>query len=102
MLDKNNPIPTFTFIGHFAIDSIVRFQLEHEPTLGGSVTFGPLALRTYTPDVDISIISTIGSLNFDKTLLDFMVNNNINLQGIKWTFTRTYLFKSNFLRNLVE
>ena len=76
--------PSIFFIGHFAIDTIIRFHREHEPTLGGSVSFGSLSLQKYTQDVKISIISNLGSLNFDKSLLDIVKNHNIDLKGLKW------------------
>ena len=46
-IQKNNTAQTvnFCFIGHFAIDSIVRFKQKRKPTLGGSVTFGSLSLK---------------------------------------------------------
>ncbi len=75
----------FTFVGHFAIDTIIRFQKEHKPTLGGSVSFGSLSLRTYTDDIKINIISNLGSLNFDKSLLDIVKNQDIDLKGLKWS-----------------
>ena len=77
--------PSITFAGHFAIDSIIRFQKEHPPTLGGSVTFGPLALSTYTDEVEIRIISNLGKLNFKANFLDEFKKSNINLEGVNWT-----------------
>jgi sugar/nucleoside kinase (ribokinase family) len=85
-------IPSIFFIGHLAIDTIIRFQKEHDPTLGGSVSFGSLSLRTYTNDVKINIISNLGSLNFDKSLLDLVKNKNIDLKGLKWTETNNTNF----------
>ena len=69
MTPQNKNQPSIFFIGHIAIDTIIRFHEEHSPTLGGSVSFGSLSLRTYTKDVEISIISHLGSQNFDKSLL---------------------------------
>lgn len=88
---KKKP-PSIFFVGHFAIDTIIRFKKEHKPTLGGSVSFGSLSLRTYTKDVKISIISNLGSLNFDRSLLDIVQKNNIDLNGIKWTNTNNTNF----------
>ncbi|MFX0186261.1 MAG: PfkB family carbohydrate kinase [Candidatus Hodarchaeota archaeon] len=85
-------IPSIFFIGHLAIDTIIRFQKEHDPTLGGSVSFGSLSLKTYTNDVKITIISNLGSLNFDKSLLDLVKNKNIDLKGLKWTETNNTNF----------
>ena len=76
--------PSIIFVGHIAIDTIIRFHKEHKPTLGGSVSFGSLSLKTYTDKVKIGIISNLGSLNFDKSLLDVFRNKNINLTGLKW------------------
>ena len=66
--------PSIFFIGHFAIDTIIRFHKEHKPTLGGSVSFGSLSLRKYTQEVTIRIISNLGSLNFDKSLLEIYLS----------------------------
>lgn len=88
---KKNP-PSIFFIGHFAIDTIIRFNKENKPTLGGSVSFGSLSLRTYTKEVKISIISNVGSLNFDRSLLDIVQTNDIDLNGIKWTQTNNTNF----------
>ena len=90
-IDKKNPI-SFFFIGHFAIDTIIRFNKENLPTLGGSVSFGSLSLKTYIKDVDVSIISNLGSLNFNESLLDVIKNHDINLNGIKWTKTNNANF----------
>ncbi|MFX1441919.1 MAG: PfkB family carbohydrate kinase [Promethearchaeota archaeon] len=88
---KKNP-PSIFFVGHFAIDTIIRFNKEHKPTLGGSVSFGSLSLRTYTKDVKVSIISNLGSLNFNRSLLDIVIANDIDLNGIKWTDTNNTNF----------
>jgi len=64
--------------------TIIRFQKEHKPTLGGSVSFGSLSLCSYTNDVKINIISNLGSLNFDRSLLDLLKNKDIDLKGLKW------------------
>jgi hypothetical protein len=57
------------FIGHIAIDRIIRFKQKRKPSLGGSVTFGSLGLRRYTKSTKIGIISNLGIINFDKSLL---------------------------------
>ncbi|MHA1491181.1 MAG: PfkB family carbohydrate kinase, partial [Promethearchaeota archaeon] len=74
----------FLFAGHFAIDEIIHHQVVHATTLGGSVSFGSLALRAYVQDVTISIISNLGKKNFENTLLDLLKNKNIDLEGLKW------------------
>ena len=79
--------PSILFVGHFAIDQIIKDKKIYEPTLGGSVSFGSLALSTYTSDAVISIISIIGKRNFNETLLDKVRNRQINLDGIKWLDT---------------
>ena len=84
--------PSIFFIGHFAIDTIIRFHKKNKPTLGGSVSFGSLSLRTYTDNVKISIISNIGSLNFDESLLEVVKNKNIDLTGLKWSKTNNTNF----------
>ena len=73
------------FIGHFAIDNIVRFKRKYKPTLGGSVSYCSLSLRTYTKDVNISIISHVGKLNFDDSLLNKIRKKKIDLKGVKYS-----------------
>lgn len=81
----NNNHPSIIFTGHFAIDNIIRFKLKNKETLGGSVSYCSLSLSTYTQDVDIAIISHIGTLNFNNSLLNEIQTRNINLEGIKYT-----------------
>ena len=76
--------PSILFVGHFSVDSIVKDKIKNIPTLGGSVSFGSLSLNTYSPDINIGIISIIGKENFDDQLLDKVRNRNIDLAGIKW------------------
>ena len=76
--------PSILFVGHFSVDSIVKDKIKNIPTLGGSVSFGSLSLNTYSPDINIGIISIIGKENFDDQLLDKVRNRNIDLTGIKW------------------
>ena len=87
------------FIGHFAIDTIIRFQKKHKPSLGGSVSFGSLSLSSYTNDVKINIISNLSSLNFEKSLLDLVINYNIDLKGLKWTETNNTHFILNYFNH---
>ncbi len=73
------------FIGHFTIDNIIRFKRKHKPTLGGSVAYCSLSLRTYAKNVKISIISHIGKLNFEDSLLNKIRKKKINLKGVKYS-----------------
>jgi sugar/nucleoside kinase (ribokinase family) len=70
------------FIGHFAIDSIVRFKQRRKPSLGGSVTFGSLSLKKYEKSTKVGIISNIGTVNFDQSLLKRIKQNAIDLRGV--------------------
>jgi sugar/nucleoside kinase (ribokinase family) len=92
MTAQNKNQLSIFFIGHIAIDTIIRFHKEHTPTLGGSVSFGSLSLRTYTNDVDISIITHLGSQNFDKSLLSLIEDNFIDVKGVKWSKTHNTNF----------
>ena len=71
------------FIGHLAVDSIVRFKQKRKPSLGGSVTFGSLSLKKYVNSVKIGIVSNLGTLNFDKSLLRRFDDKDIDLRGVK-------------------
>ena len=82
------------FIGHFAIDTIIRFKKKRKPSLGGSVSFGSLSLRKYTKSVSVRIISNIGKQNFDPQLLNPLKKKKINL-SIKWFDT----LNTNFILN---
>ncbi len=77
--------PSILLVGHLAIDTIIKDNITHEPTLGGSVSFGAMALNTYSPDINCGIISIIGKKNFSKSLLNKVRSKQINLDGIKWT-----------------
>ncbi|MFX1388858.1 MAG: PfkB family carbohydrate kinase [Promethearchaeota archaeon] len=92
MNNPNKDHATFLFAGHFAIDHTIRFKLKHKPSLGGSVTYCSLALSTYTKDVNIGIISHIGTLNFDESLLDLIKCANIDLKGIKYSLVKNTNF----------
>jgi len=72
------------FIGHIAIDSIIRYKEARKPTLGGSVSYGSLALSNYTSQVNIGIISNLGSINFKKEMLTILDKKSISLTGLKW------------------
>jgi len=82
---KKNIIATVNicFIGHLAVDSIVRFKQKRKPSLGGSVTFGSLSLKKYVNSVKIGIVSNLGTLNFDKSLLRRFDDKDIDLRGVK-------------------
>jgi len=82
---KKNMISTINicFIGHLAVDSIVRFTQKRKPSLGGSVTFGSLSLKKYVNSVKIGIVSNLGTLNFDKSLLRRFDDKDIDLRGVK-------------------
>jgi sugar/nucleoside kinase (ribokinase family) len=82
--EKNNHA-SIIFAGHLAIDNIIRFKRINKPSLGGSVSFCSLALNKYTKNADISIVSHIGKLNFNDTLLNKIKFKNINLGGIKYS-----------------
>jgi len=99
MRNKKRNRPSIFFIGHFAIDTIIRFQKKHKPTLGGSVSFGSLSLSSYTNDVRINIISNLGSLNFDKSLLDIVKNKDIDLTGLKWSEVNNTNFILNYFNH---
>ena len=73
------------FVGHFAVDTIIRFRRINKQSLGGSVTFGSLALKTYTDNANISIISHLGEKNFNKSLIRKITNHKIDLKGIKYS-----------------
>jgi sugar/nucleoside kinase (ribokinase family) len=67
--------------------------------IGGSVTYSSLSLRSYTDDVEISIISHIGKLNFKDSLLDIFMKKNIDLVGIKYSDVRNTSFVLDYSKN---
>lgn len=83
-MDQNKNYLKILFIGHLAIDSVIRFKATRNPTLGGSVSYGSVALSCYTDKVNIGIVSNLGSRNFNEELLDLLKLKKINLEGIKW------------------
>ncbi|MBY9017727.1 MAG: hypothetical protein KGD66_02745 [Candidatus Lokiarchaeota archaeon] len=85
------------FIGHFAIDTIIRFKEKRKPSLGGSVSFGSLALSKYTEKANVGIISNVGKQNFDPRLLNPLKKKKINI-SIKWFDT----LNTNFILNYVN
>ncbi|GAG25649.1 unnamed protein product, partial [marine sediment metagenome] len=70
MSNQNKNNTSIFLAGHFAVDNVIRFKRLSKATLGGSVCYCSLALRTYTQDAKISIISYIGKKNFNNSLLD--------------------------------
>ena len=85
MNNQDKQTLSIIFAGHFAIDNIIRFKHLNKPTLGGSVTYSSLALKTYKKDIKIRILSHIGNSNFDLKMLDPLRNHNIDLQGVKFS-----------------
>ena len=92
MRNQRKNLTSILFIGHLAIDSIIRFKKTHKPSLGGSVSFGSLALRKYTKNTKIGIISNLGAINFDKSFLKLFQNKEIDLNGIIWSDTENTNF----------
>ncbi len=92
---SSNKKTKIVFCGHFAIDNIIRFEEERKQTLGGGVTYGSLALKIYTDNVWIGIVSSLGSLNFNEKLLEEIHNREINLAGV----TRFNTSNTNFVLN---
>jgi len=80
------------FAGHLSKDTIIRFKQESEPTLGGSVTYCSLALKTYLSEVNVSVISNLGRENFKDSLLDQLKDKDIDLSGLKWSDTNNTNF----------
>ncbi|MHA1670301.1 MAG: PfkB family carbohydrate kinase [Promethearchaeota archaeon] len=93
-LSKEKMTTNIIFFGHFAIDTIIRFKEKRNPSLGGSVSFGSLALRRYTKKVDVGIISNIGIENFDTRLLNPLKKRDIDLSIKKFKTLNT-----NFILN---
>jgi hypothetical protein len=92
MSNQNKPYTSLFFVGHFAVDNVIRFNHLSNPTLGGSVSYCSLALRAYTQFAKVSIISHVGQLNFDKSLFNIIQDKNINLKGIKYSDIRNTNF----------
>jgi sugar/nucleoside kinase (ribokinase family) len=85
MNNHNKNHLSIIFAGHFAIDQIIRFKRLNKPSLGGSVSYCSLALSNYAPNTKVGIISHIGKLNFNHSLLDRIKNKNIDVRGIKYS-----------------
>jgi len=96
MAIRRKEFVSFLFIGHYAIDSIIRFKQKRKPSLGGTVTFGSLALKTYTNSIRIGVISNLGLQNFNKSLLKHFNDKNIDFRGVKMFETDNTNFELNY------
>ena len=96
MAIRKKELVSFLIIGHHAIDTIIRFKQKRKPSLGGTVTFGALALKTYTNLIKISVISNLGLQNFNKSLLKHFNNNYIDFSGVKMFETNNTNFELNY------
>jgi sugar/nucleoside kinase (ribokinase family) len=92
MSNQNKNYSSLFFIGHLAIDNVIRLKRLSKPTLGGSVSYCSLALRTYTQFADISIVSHVGTINIDKSLFNIIRSKNFNLKGIKYSNVKNTSF----------
>jgi len=99
MRSKISPNPSLYFVGHLAIDNVIRSNQQNAPTLGGSVSYGSLALSSYTQKVKLSIISHIGEKSFDKSFLGLLKTQNIDLGGIKYSNVRNTHFQLLYYNN---
>ncbi len=104
MRNNDHTIPSLLFIGHFSKDTIFKNLKTHEPSIGGSVSFGPLSLKVYSKNVEIRVVSNCGNKNFDPSFLDIFKKKKIDLEGIKWhdsDNTAFYIQYFNHSRSLV-
>ena len=85
MISQKKTDLSILFIGHFSIDSVIKLGESFYLSLGGSVSYCSLALSNYTQEAKIGIISHIGKLNFNNSLLDKIKNKKIDLRGIKYS-----------------
>lgn len=97
MHDQKDDKLSIIFIGHLAIDKIIRFKKKFKSSLGGSVSFGSLALNKYNHKFKLGIISHIGRLNFNLKLIKHLKTMNISLRGIKWSDTQNTKFVLDYL-----
>jgi sugar/nucleoside kinase (ribokinase family) len=97
MDDQTGEEPSILFIGHLAIDRTVRFKKSFKPSLGGSVSYGSLALSKYQQNLKIGVVSHIGTLNFKPKLLSKLEKRDIELKGIKWSKTPNTTFMLDYL-----
>ncbi|MHA2182209.1 MAG: hypothetical protein ACXAAH_12390, partial [Promethearchaeota archaeon] len=99
MSNQNKKNSSLFFVGHFAVDNVIRFKRLSKPTLGGSVSYCSLALRSYTQSAEISIISHVGTVNFDKSLFNIIEDKNIDLKGIKFSEVENTNFILNYFNH---
>jgi sugar/nucleoside kinase (ribokinase family) len=95
---------SFFFIGHIAIDEVIKDGRQNEPTLGGSVSYCSLSLKKYADNINLSIISNFNKSSSYNSLLKVFFNENINLEGItpsETNNTRFLLDYFNHSRNLI-
>ena len=97
MRDQKDKNLSVIFIGHLAVDRILRFNKTFKPTLGGSVSYGSLALTKYQPKLKVGIITHIGNLGFNQKLLRKLEKNQIDLRGIKKSETQNTTFILDYL-----
>ncbi|TFG00775.1 MAG: hypothetical protein EU541_01215 [Promethearchaeota archaeon] len=74
----------FFFIGHIAIDTVIKRGKEYKKSLGGSVCYCSLSLKEYVKNIDVSIISNFNKDSPQKTFLDQFKCNAIDLNPIKY------------------
>ncbi|MFX1395412.1 MAG: PfkB family carbohydrate kinase [Promethearchaeota archaeon] len=84
MIQNNKEFLSILYIGHISIDTIIKNGKTHSPTLGGSVSFGSIGLKSYSKKVKIRIISNCGRKNLRPSLLKRIRKKNIDLNGLKW------------------
>lgn len=96
MAIRKKEFVSFFFIGHIAIDTVIRFKQKRKPSLGGTVTFGSLALKAYTNSTKISIISNLGLQNLNKSLLKHFNDKKIDFSGVKMFETDNTNFELNY------
>ncbi|MFX1273941.1 MAG: PfkB family carbohydrate kinase [Promethearchaeota archaeon] len=99
MRNKINKIFSILFIGHFSKDSIIKNNIQYEPTIGGSISFGSLSLKTYARKINVRIVSNCGNKNFSPSLLDLLRKKEIDLKGIKWFNTENTSFILEYFSN---
>jgi sugar/nucleoside kinase (ribokinase family) len=89
--------PSILFIGHFAIDTIIKDNEDRSRnSLGGSVSYCSLSLRKYTKNVNIYIVSKIGKRNFHNSLLSPIEQQDIDIQGVNLVDSNNTKFTLNY------
>ncbi|GAB4324910.1 MAG: carbohydrate kinase family protein [Promethearchaeota archaeon] len=69
------------FCGHFALDRVV-YGDDVTETLGGGVTFGSAAARSYSPDACLGIVSVAGE-DFKPEYEAFLRDLKVDLRGVR-------------------